>query len=83
VVYSTKAINPEIKRNEYDRKLKKVKTEKIAAEEALFEAKEDIEDVNELVQQQAVFTDKWQGKFDDVAKLAQEAGVDINTIRYS
>ena len=80
------ALKNQIKqRDEYGATLKKVKTEKVATEDALTEAKEDIEDANELIQQQSLFTDKWQGKFDDLAKLAEEAGVDlqkINEIRY-
>ena len=65
--------------------LKKVKTEKVATEDALAEAKEDIEDEGTLVQQQLLFSDKWQGKFDHLAKLAEKAGVDpqkINEIRH-
>lgn len=80
------ALQNQIKqRDEYGATLKKVKIEKEAAKDALAEAKEDVEDANELVQQQTLFTDKWQGKFDDLAELAEEAGVDIqkiNEIRY-
>lgn len=83
---SGSAIQNQIKqRDEYSAQLKKIKTEILSAEDSLSKAKEDIEDANELVQQQSVFTDKWQGKFDDIAKLAEEAGVDlqkINQVRY-
>ena len=44
-------------RVEYHAKLKKVKIEKQDAEDALAEAKEDIEDERTLVQQQSLFTD--------------------------
>ena len=77
--------NQIMQRDEYDRKLKKVKIEKDATEDALAEAKEDIEDGHELAQQQSLFIDKWQTKFDDLAKLAEEAGLcpqKINEIRY-
>lgn len=60
--------------------MKKVKTEKVATEDALAEAKEDIQDERTLVQQQSSFTDNWQGKFGDLAKLAEKAGVDPQKI---
>ena len=72
-------------RDEYGAALKKVKIEKEAAEDALAEAKGDVEDGHELAQQQSLFIDKWQTNFDDLAKRAEEKGVDpkeINEIRY-
>jgi hypothetical protein len=60
--------------------LVKIKKEKIEAEESLAEAKEDVEDAEELVQQQMLMVDIWQGRFDELAQLAERAGVDIQDI---
>lgn len=49
------------------------------------QTKQELEDANELVKQQTLMTDIWQGRFDEVAQLALKAGVDsetINGIRY-
>ena len=57
-------------------------------QKALKEAKQELEDANELVKQQTLRTDIWQGRFDEVAELALmalKAGIDsetINEIRY-
>ena len=50
-------------------------------QEAHAEIKEELEDANELVKQQALTTDVWQGRFDEVAELAlKAAGIDPGTI---
>ena len=49
-------------------------------QEALKEAKQELEDANELVKQQTLTTDIWQGRFDEVAELALKAGIDSETI---
>mmetsp|Transcript_16863 Transcript_16863/g.28092 ORF Transcript_16863/g.28092 Transcript_16863/m.28092 type:complete len:83 (+) Transcript_16863:386-634(+) len=54
-------------------------------QKALKETKQDLEDAIELVKQQTPTTDIWQGRFDEVVKLALEAGANsetINDIRY-
>mmetsp|Transcript_20927 Transcript_20927/g.60015 ORF Transcript_20927/g.60015 Transcript_20927/m.60015 type:complete len:296 (+) Transcript_20927:123-1010(+) len=65
---------------QYAKSLVKVKKEKAETEESLAEAKDDCDDTNELVQQQTLTVDIWQGRFDEVAKLAEAAGVDIQQI---
>ena len=56
--------------------LVKVKKEKFQAESQLANALEDLEDTQETLGQQVVFTDSWQGRFDELAILAEAAGVD-------
>jgi chromosome segregation ATPase len=59
--------------------------EKDAVEASLRDVQEDLEDVNEVVTQQTLTTDIWQGRFDEVFELAREAGVDgkrLSEIRY-
>ena len=54
-------------------------------QKALDEIKHELEEANELVKQQTLTTDIWQGRFDEVAQLALKAGIDpetINEIRY-
>ncbi len=65
--------------------LVEVKKEKIAAECQLAVALEELEDTQETLGQQAVFTDAWQGRFDKLALLPEGAGVDkvqIQAIHY-
>ena len=57
--------------------------EKDAAEASLRDVQEDLEDSNELVTQQTLTTDIWQGRFDELFELARAAGVDGNTYRKS
>ena len=50
----------------------------------LEEVRGDLEDSNELVGQQTVFTDIWQGRFDELAALVeagQNDGATISAIR--
>jgi hypothetical protein len=54
--------------------------EKDAAEASLRDVREDLEDSNELVTQQTLTTDIWQGRFDELFELARAAGVDGNTL---
>jgi len=63
--------------------LENVRVEKQAIETNLNETRADLEDVrddldiaNETVTQVAVFTDRWQSKYDDLKALAEAAGVD-------
>ena len=56
--------------------LVKVKKENFQAESQLANALEDLEDTQETLGQQVVFTDSWQGRFDELAILAEAAGVD-------
>jgi hypothetical protein len=54
-------------------------------EASLRDVQEDLEDANELVGQQTLTTDIWQGRFDELFELAREAGVDgniLSEIRY-
>ena len=43
-------------------------------------AKEDLEDSQELVEQQAMFTDTWQGKFEELKELAKSGGISLAAI---
>lgn len=66
-------------------KLIKIKNEKADAEESLAEAKDDIEDAQELAQQQTLAVDILQGRIDNYAKMLEDAGVglhQINSIRH-
>ena len=54
--------------------------EKDAVEASLRGVQEDLEDSNELVTQQTLTTDIWQGRFDELFELARAAGVDGNTL---
>ena len=54
--------------------------EKDAVEASLRDVQEDLEDSTELVTQQALTTDIWQGRFDELFELARAAGVDGNTL---
>ena len=63
--------------------LENVRVEKQAVESNLNETRTDLEDVredldiaNETVTQVAVFTDRWQSKFDDMKALAEANGAD-------
>jgi Ran GTPase-activating protein (RanGAP) involved in mRNA processing and transport len=65
--------------HEHNQKLVQVKQEKTVIEENLRTAKgdlqdtrEDLEDANELVVQQTLFTDIWQSKFDELAALVAD-----------
>ena len=68
-----------------NQRLAKVKTEKATAEESLAEAKDDAEDAQELAQQQTLAVDILHGRIDDIAKIAEDHGVDphqINSVRH-
>ena len=56
--------------------LKKVQDEALKVELA----KEDLEDSQELVEQQAMFTDTWQGKFEELKELAKSGGISLAAI---
>jgi len=61
---------------QYAATLVRVKKENSAMKDDLDDAKDDLEIANETLTQQAVATDRWQGRFDELAELAQAAGVD-------
>ena len=42
--------------------------------------KEDLEDSQELVEQQSLFTDTWQGKFEELKELAKSGGISLAAI---
>jgi len=54
--------------------------EKDAVEASLRGVQEDLEDANEVVTQQTLATDIWQGRFDEIFELARAAGVDGKTL---
>ena len=54
--------------------------EKDSVEASLKDVEEDLEDANEVVTQQTLTTDIWQGRFDEIFELAREAGVDGNVL---
>ena len=65
---------------ETGKKLVKVKEEQVETRADLEDVRDDLDIANETVTQQAVFTDAWQSKFDELAAIAQAAGVDGKTI---
>lgn len=65
---------------ETGKKLVKVKQEQVETRADLEDVRDDLDIANETVTQQAVFTDAWQSKFDELAAIAQAAGVDGKTI---
>ena len=61
--------------------LANIRGEKEAIEAKLEEVKGDLEDSNELVEQQALTTDIWQRRFDELVSLVEAGGqVDGATI---
>ena len=82
------ALRNQIKQNEeHASRLVEIKKEKTDAQESLKEAtesledtKEDLEDANELVQQQTLTVDIWQGRFDELANIALSGGIDVQLI---
>jgi len=61
---------------ETGKKVVKVKQEQMETRADLEDVRDDLDIANETVTQQAVFTDAWQSKFDELAAIAQAAGVD-------
>ena len=62
--------------HEQNQKMAKVKEEKIAAETALEDVREDLEDNQEDMGRQVLFTNFLQSKIDELAALAEAAGAD-------
>ena len=62
--------------HEQNQKIVQIKEEKIAAETALEDAREDLEDSQEDMGRQVLFTDFLQSKIDELAALAEAGGVD-------
>ena len=62
--------------HEQNQKMVKVKEEKIAAETALEDVREDLEDNQEDMGRQVLFTNFLQSKIDELAALAEAAGAD-------
>ena len=61
---------------EKGKRLVQVKQEMVETQENLKDAREDLDIANDTVTQQAVFTDAWQNKFEELAKLAEAGRVD-------
>jgi len=81
--YSQRLVQIKQEKNDAETNLENVRVEKQAVESNLQETRADLEDVrddldiaNETVTQQAVFTDRWQSKYDDLKALAEANGVD-------
>lgn len=62
--------------HEQNQKIVQVKEEKVAAETALKDVREDLEDNQEDMGRQVLFTDFLQSKIDELAALAEAGGVD-------
>jgi len=62
--------------HEQNQKIVQVKEEKVAAETALKDVREDLEDYQEDMGRQVLFTDFLQSKIDELAALAEVGGVD-------
>ena len=54
----------------------RVKHEMAETREDLKDVREDLDIANDTVTQQAIFTDAWQNKFEELAKLAEAGRVD-------
>ena len=65
---------------EADANAETARREKDSVEASLKDVEEDLEDANEVVTQQTLTTDIWQGRFDEIFELAREAGVDGNVL---
>ena len=68
-----------------EKKLKEVREDAAAAAKArdqrsLNEAKEDLDDAEQLVSQQALYTDFLQSKLNEMESLALRAGADPSTV---
>ena len=81
--YSRRLVQVKQEKSDAETNLENVRVEKQAVEANLNETRADLEDVrddldiaNETVTQVAVFTDRWQSKFDDLKALAVANGVD-------
>mmetsp|Transcript_19107 Transcript_19107/g.38473 ORF Transcript_19107/g.38473 Transcript_19107/m.38473 type:complete len:189 (+) Transcript_19107:808-1374(+) len=61
-------------------KVAAARREKDVVEASLRDVQEDLEDSNELVTQQTLTTDIWQGRFDELFELARAAGIDGNLL---
>ena len=61
---------------EKDKRLVQIKQEQLETRADLEDVREDLDIANETVTQVALFTDRWQSKFDDLKALAEAAGVD-------
>ena len=61
---------------EEGKRLVQVKQEMAETQEDLKEMREDLDIANDTVTQQAVFTNAWQNKFEELAKLAEAGRVD-------
>ena len=61
-------------------RLAQIKQEATETQEDLKDVKEDLDIANDTVTQQAVFTNAWQDKFDELAKLAEAGRVDAAKI---
>ena len=61
---------------EKGKRLVQVKQEMAETHEDLKDVREDLDIANDTVTQQAVFTDAWQNKFEELAKLAEAGKVD-------
>ena len=66
--------------DEKGKRLVQVKQEMAEIQEDLKDVREDLDIANDTVTQQAVFTDAWQNKFEELAKLAEIGKVDGATI---
>ena len=65
---------------EKEKRLVKIKQEQVETRADLENVREDLDIANDTVTQQAVFTDAWQSKFDELAAIAQAQGVDGRAI---
>jgi len=61
---------------EQNQKIVQVKEEKVAAEKAMEDAKEDLEDTQEDLGNQVLYVNFLQSKIDELAALAENAGAD-------
>jgi len=68
--------NVRVEKQAVESDLNNVRGEKQVVEANLEETREELEDAEELAGQQALFTDRWQSKYDDLKVLAIAAGVD-------
>jgi len=74
--HSQRLVKVKQEKNTAEAALDNVRGQKQAVEANLEEARGELEDAEELVGQQTIATNIWQGRFDELVSLAEAAGVD-------
>lgn len=78
--HSQRLVQIKQEKNDAETALEGVRGEKEAVEANLKEAREDLEDEKEVVEQQLLATDCWQGRFGELADMVESCRVDDDAI---